>query len=347
MNRKKIILIICLLGVGIGLFFVFRFYQIFFWSNTTFENEYSYIFIDSDDTIDSLKIELNSFLKSTVDFDIAAEKKGYTKRILPGKYRIMKGMGNNQIINTLRSERLATRVVFNNQERLEDLVGRLSIQIEADSLELLTAFQDSIFLADKGFNKKNALTMYIPNSYDVFWDITPADFRKRMLDYHDLFWNEKRIAKARALKLNQKEVYILASIIQKESVQLKEQNRIAGVYLNRLKIGMKLQADPTVIFALKNETNDFRRIIKRVLYKDLGFKSLFNTYLYSGLPPGPITMPDISAIDAVLNSEEHDYLYFVASPLKPGYHLFAKNLKEHNKNKRVYTRWLRKQKIYR
>ena len=275
------------------------------------------------------------------------EKKGYTKRILPGKYRIKKGMGNNQIINTLRSEKLATRVVFNNQERLEDLVGRLSIQIEADSLDLLRAFQDSIFLSDKGFNKINALTMYIPNSYDVFWDITPADFRKRMLDYHDLFWNEKRIAKARALKLNQKEVYILASIIQKESVQLKEQNRIAGVYLNRLKIGMKLQADPTVIFALKNETGDFRRIIKRVLYKDLGFKSPFNTYLYPGLPPGPITMPDISAIDAVLNSEEHDYLYFVASPLKPGYHLFAKNLKEHNKNKKVYTRWLRKQKIYR
>jgi UPF0755 protein len=146
-NRKKIILFICLLGVGIGLFFVLRFYQIFFWSNTTFENEYSYIFIDRDDTIDSLKIELNYFLKSTVDFDIAAEKKGYSKRILPGKYRIMKGMGNNQIINTLRSERLATRVVFNNQERLEDLVGRLSIQIEADSLELLTAFQDSIFFS--------------------------------------------------------------------------------------------------------------------------------------------------------------------------------------------------------
>ena len=124
MNRKKIILFICLLGVGIGLFFVLRFYQIFFWSNTTFENEYSYIFIDSDDTIDSLKIELNLFLKSTFDFNIAAEKKGYTKRILPGKYRIKKGMGNNQIINTLRSEKLATRVVFNNQERLEDLVGR-------------------------------------------------------------------------------------------------------------------------------------------------------------------------------------------------------------------------------
>lgn len=347
MYRRKIILFICLLGVGIGLFFIFRLYQIFFWSNTAFENEYSYVFIDRDDTIDSLKLGLNPFLKSTVDFYKAAEKKGYTKRILPGKYRIKKGMGNNEIINILRSEKLVTRIVFNNQTRLEDLVGRLSIQIEADSLELLTAFQDSIFLADKGFNKKNALTMYIPNSYDVFWDITPADFRKRMLDYHDLFWNEKRIVKARALKLNQKEVYILASIIQKESVQLKEQNRIAGVYLNRLKLGMKLQADPTVIFALKNEADDFLRVIKRVLYKDLDFKSPFNTYLYGGLPPGPITMPDISAIDAVLYPEEHNYLYFVASPLKPGYHLFAKNLKEHNKNKKVYTRWLRKQKIYR
>ena len=347
MYRRKITLFICLLGVGIGLFFIFRLYQIFFWSNTVFENEYSYVFIDRDDTIDSLRLELNSFLKSTIDFYTAAEKKGYTKRILPGKYRIKKGMGNNEIINTLRSEKLVTRIVFNNQTRLEDLVGRLSIQIEADSLELLTAFQDSIFLADNGFNNKNALTMYIPNSYDVFWDITPEDFRKRMLDYYRFFWSEKRITKARPLKLNQKEVYILASIIQKESVQLKEQNRIAGVYLNRLKLGMKLQADPTVIFALKNEADDFRRVIKRVLYKDLGFKSPFNTYLYGGLPPGPITMPDITAIDAVLNPEEHNYLYFVASPLKPGYHLFAKNLEEHNKNKKVYTRWLRKQKIYR
>ena len=189
--------------------------------------------------------------------------------------------------------------------------------------------------------------MYLPNSYDVFWDITPQDFRKRMLDYHNLFWNKKRMNKAKDLNLSSKDVYILASILQKETIQSKEQNRIAGVYLNRLKIGMKLQADPTVIFALKKESDDFQRIIKRVLYKDLRTKSPYNTYRHEGLPPGPITMPDLSAIDAVLDYEKHNYLYFVASTINPGYHLFAKNLREHNKNKKVYTRWLRKQNIYR
>ena len=329
------------------MFFIFRFYQIFFWSNTIFENKNSFVFIDRDDDIDSLTIELKSLLKSTDDFILAAEKKGYNKRILSGKYRIKKGMGNNEIINTLRSQRLTTTVVFNNQERIEDLAGRIAIQIEADSLELLNAFQDPVFLSENGFKKVDALTMYLPNSYDIFWDITPQDFRKRMLDYHNLFWNKKRMNKAKDLNLSPKDVYILASILQKETIKSKEQNRIAGVYLNRLKIGMKLQADPTVIFALKKESDDFQRIIKRVLYKDLRTKSPYNTYRHQGLPPGPITMPDLSAIDAVLDYEKHNYLYFVASTTNPGYHLFAKNLREHNKNKKVYTRWLRKQNIYR
>jgi len=347
MYRRKIIILISLIGVVIGLSFIFRFYKIFFWSNTIFENKNSFVFIDRDDDIDSLTIELKSLLKSTDDFILAAEKKGYNKRILPGKYRIEKGMGNNEIINTLRSQRLATTVVFNNQERIEDLAGRIAIQIEADSLELLNAFQDPVFLSENGFNKVDALTMYLPNSYDVFWDITPQDFRKRMLDYHNLFWNKKRMNKSKDLNLSSKDVYILASILQKETIQSKEQNRIAGVYLNRLKIGMKLQADPTVIFALKKESDDFQRIIKRVLYKDLRTKSPYNTYRHEGLPPGPITMPDLSAIDAVLDYEKHNYLYFVASTINPGYHLFAKNLREHNKNKKVYTKWLRKQNIYR
>ena len=347
MYRRKIIILISFIGVGIGLFFIFRFYQIFFWSNTIFENKNSFVFIDRDDDIDSLTIELKGLLKSTDDFVLAAKKKGYSKRILPGKYRIKQGMGNNEIINTLRSQRLTTTVVFNNQERIEDLAGRISIQIEADSLELLNAFQDRVFLSENGFKKVDALTMYLPNSYDVFWDITPQDFRKRMLDYHNLFWNKKRMNKAKDLNLSSKDVYILASILQKETIQSKEQNRIAGVYLNRLKIGMKLQADPTVIFALKKESDDFQRIIKRVLYKDLRTKSPYNTYRHEGLPPGPITMPDLSAIDAVLDYEKHNYLYFVASTTNPGYHLFAKNLREHNKNKKVYTSWLRKQNIYR
>ena len=347
MYRRRLVVLVSLLGVGLGFFFVFRFYKVFFWNNTQFENDYSFVFIDRDDTIDSLSLQLNPLLKSTKHFLLASEKKGYSQKVLPGKYRLEKGMNNNEIINTLRSKRLTTRVIFNNQERLEDLAGRVSAQIEADSLELLNAFQDSAFLAEAGFNKENALAMYLPNSYDIFWHSTPEDFRKRMLNYYDLFWNEKRRKQAEKLNLTPIEVSILASIVQKESVQKEEQNRIAGVYINRLKKRIKLQADPTIIYALKKETGDFSKQIKRVLYKDLKIKSPYNTYQNRGLPPGPIVMPDLSAIEAVLNPEDHNYIYFVASPKKPGFHLFATNLWQHNKNKRVYTRWLDQQKLYR
>ena len=347
MYRRKLIVLISLIGVGFGFFFVFRFYKVFFWNNTQFENDYSFLFIDRDDTIDSLSLQLNPLLKSTKHFLLAAEKKGYTQRVLPGKYRLEKGMGNNEIINALRSKRLTTRVIFNNQERLEDLAGRVSVQIEADSLELLHAFKDSLFLAEAGFDKENALAMYLPNTYDLFWHSTPEDFRNRMLDYYQLFWNDERRKQAKKLNLSPIEVNILASIVQKESVQKEEQNRIAGVYINRLRNRIKLQADPTIIYALKKEADDFSKQVKRVLYKDLKIKSPYNTYRNRGLPPGPIVMSDLSAIEAVLNPEKHNYIYFVASPKKPGFHLFASSLRQHNKNKRVYTRWLDQQKLYR
>lgn len=347
MYRKKLVVLISLSGVGIGLFFVLRFYQIFFWSNTSFENKYSFVFIDHDDTIDSLSIQLKPLLKSIPNFRIAADKKGYSQRVHSGKYKLAKGMGNNDLINTLRSQRQTTQVIFNNQERLEDLVGRIALQIEADSISLLTSFQEQSFLDETGFTHENALAMYLPNSYDVFWDTSPDDFRQRMLDYYHAFWNKKRLEQAKNIKLSPIEVYILASIVQKESVQKEEQNKIAGVYLNRLRKGMKLQADPTVIYAVKKKTGDFSQVFRRVLYKDLRINSPYNTYRKRGLPPGPISMPDLSAIQAVLNPEKHNYLYFVVSPEKIGYHLFAEDLEEHNKNKKVYTRWLDRQKIYR
>ena len=199
MYRKKIIIIIILLGVGFGLFFIFKFHQIFFWDNTSFENKYSYIFIDSEDNIDSLAIELDPILKSTSNFLTVAKKKGYTKSIRIGKYRIENGMSNNDIVNALWSQRLTSNVVFNNQERLQDLANRISLQIEADSLELITAFQDPSFLTQNGFTLENALTMYLPNSYNVFWDSTPVEFMELMLKNYKLFWNKDRIKKAKKL----------------------------------------------------------------------------------------------------------------------------------------------------
>ncbi len=347
MYKRRVIVLLSLTLSIIGFYFFIRFYQVFFWSNTKFNNKYSFVFIDRDDNVDSLLTQLKPILKSLKDFTIVAEKKGYFFKIRPGKYKIKKSMSNNTIVNILRSERLTTKVIFNNQERLENLAGRISEQIEADSIELLNAFKDEKFLKLNGFSSTTALAMYLPNTYNLFWDVTVEDFRKRMLEYYNLFWNEERIQKANALKLNPIQVYILASIVQKESLRPEEQNKIAGVYINRLNKNMKLQADPTVIYAIKKKEDNFNKVIRRVLYKDLKLNSPYNTYRYSGLTPGPICMPNLSTIEAVLNPESHDYLYFVASPTNPGFHLFSKNLSEHNKNKRLYTKWLNSKKLFR
>ncbi len=347
MYRKKIVLVISLLGVFIGSYFVFNFYQIFFWSNTRFNNEASYVFIDNDDTIDSVAVQLEPILKSVDWFRIAAQKKGYSDRVKPGKFKLTSGLGNNEIINILRSQRLTVKVVFNNQERLEDLAERIATQIEPSKEELLDSFYDEAFLKENGFNQENALSMYLPNSYETYWEANPDTFRHLMLKNYELFWNTKRSDQAAALGLTPQQVYILASIVHKESVKVDEQARIAGLYLNRLQRGMKLQADPTVIYAIKKASSNFDQQIKRVLYKDLRLDSPYNTYKIKGLPPGPIAMPDLSAIEAVLNPEKHAYLYFVASPDNPGYHLFAKNLVQHNINKKAYVRWINQQKIYR
>lgn len=347
MYRRKIILFISLLGIAFGGYFIFYFYQVFFWNNTAFNNESTYVFIDNDDNIDSLSKELIPLLKSVDQFRVAAIKKGYANRVRSGKYKLEKGMGNNEIINLLRSKPLAVTVTFNNQERLEDLAGRIATQIAPDSIELLATFRDPQFLKERGFSELTALCLYLPNSYNLYWESSPEDFREKMWEYYQNYWNEERRAKAQALGLTPNEVSVLASIVKKESVKKEEQPRIAGVYINRLKRGMKLQADPTVIYAIKHASGNFDQIIRRVLLRDLKLDSPYNTYKNTGLPPGPIAMPDLHTIDAVLNAEQHQYLYFVASPSQPGYHLFAKTNQEHNQNKQEYTKWINEQKIYR
>ena len=347
MYKRKILTLSLLLITALGGFFTFRFYQVFFFETTTFENESAYLFLPKGADIYQVVESLTPLIKSADDFLLAAEKKGYTSRVRSGKYRIKRGMNNNEIINTLRGKGLTVNVVFNNQERLENLAGRISQQIDADSLSLLNAFQDATFLAENGFTLDTALAMYLPNSYQIYWDTTAEEFRDKMRSEYQRFWNQKRRTQAKALGLSPQQVITLAAIVQKETVKVDERPRVAGVYLNRLAKRMKLQADPTVIYALKQEENNFSKVIKRVLYRDLKIKNPYNTYKYKGLPPGPIAMPDLSSIQAVLNAEKHAYLYFVANPDQPGYHLFAKNLRQHNKNKARYVRWINAQKLYR
>ena len=347
MYKRKIGLAIVLFIAAFGLYFTYTFYRVFFLPNTTFNNETSYIFISTGSDIDALLIELAPLIKSTDDFRLAAEKKGYASRIRAGKYALDKGMSNNDIINHLRGKSLSVKVTFNNQERLEDLAGRLAQQLEADSLTFLTQMREEDFLTKNGFDQATALAMYIPNTYEFFWNVSPQYFQKRMLKQYEYFWTPKRRNAAQKQGLTPNEVSTLAAIVQKESLKNEERPLIAQVYLNRLKKKMRLQADPTVIYSLRKEQDDFSLVIRRVLRKDLKIESPYNTYLTKGLPPGPIAMPDISAIDAVLFPTPHKYLYFVSDPNKQGYHDFSTSLREHNRKARKYYSWLNQQKLYR
>lgn len=347
MYIKRILLTIVLVGLVAGGIFAYYVYSAIFSPNTAFNNDEATLYIRSDDGFEDVQKALEPLLSDATTFAQIAEKKGYSTNVKAGKYVIRKGMNNNDIVNSLRSNNIPVKVAFNNQETIANLAARISAQIEPDSLTLLTAFQDVEFLRESGFTADTKLAMYIPNSYEFFWNTSATQFRDRMLKEYQRFWNDDRMAKAKILKLEPTEVVSLASIVHKETAKIDERPRVAGLYLNRIRRGMLLQADPTVIYALKKHQNNFDLVIKRVLYKDLELDSPYNTYKYKGVPPGPITMPDISAIDAVLNAEKHDYLYMVANVENFGYHKFAKTGAQHNQNKVQYVRWINAQNINR
>lgn len=271
-----------------------------FSSNTKFEESELYVYIPTDSDYEAVKKIVAPYVEDIERFDAVANKKKYPNNVKPGKFLFKKGMNSNELINALRINN-EVKLSFNNQERLEDFAGRIGSEIEADSVSLLNAIKDSTFLNENGFNEENVLTMFIPNTYELYWNTTAVKFRDKMIKEYRNFWNDERIAKAKAQGLTPTEATILASIVHKESVKKDERPRIAGVYLNRLHKGILLQADPTVIYAVKKQSNDFKQVIKRVLNKDLQVASPYNTYYSSGLPPGPIAMPDITAIEAVLN----------------------------------------------
>ena len=343
---KKVTLIYIIIPFML-LLYSYSYYNTMHRDNTNFDEDSIFLYINSSDSIVNILDTINKKIKFPKTFLKAAKRMDYIENIKSGRFRVYKGSGNKEIINSLKFNNTSLTVTFNNQERIQDLAGRISKQISADSLSLLNAFFEKNFLVENGFNNFNLISMYIPNSYEFFWNVEPKIFRDKMLEEYNNFWNEDRIEKAKSIGLSKTEVIALASIVQKESVKLDERPVISRVYLNRLKKKMKLQADPTVIYSIKSYYNNFDTIIRRVLYRDLKLNSPYNTYKIKGLPPGPISMPDISSIDAVLNSRNHNYIFFVADPYNPGYHLFASKLSQHNKNKRVYTRWLNSKKIYR
>ena len=343
MYIKKILILIA----GIGLIFMgsfsFYIYKVMFMSNTSFDYDSVSLYIKTETSYEQLLDQIDSYLLNIEDFDVLAKRKKYSVRA--GKYQIRKGMSNNEIINSLRSNNITVNVLFNNIKNLNDLAGKLSNQIEADSLSFLSSFESDFFKL-KGFDDKNILSMYIPNSYNFFWNTNAEKFNERMFEEYTKFWQKNnRVDKANKIGLSKIEVMILASIVNEESKENVELPTIAGVYINRLNNNWKLQADPTVKFAAYQLDKYKNTIIRRVLNKHLRIDSPYNTYKNYGLPPGLISMPSIQAIDAVLNFEKHNYYFFAANPSKPGFHSFARTLSEHKKNARKYQKDLSKRGI--
>jgi UPF0755 protein len=308
-----------------------NYYLKYFKPNVTDNQEYLYIPTGSNFK-DVFSIIVNKdIVKDTISFLNAAQNMDYPVKVKAGRYRLTKDMSNRSLINMLKAgNQEPVNIAFQNVRLKHTLAGMISKKIESDSTSILGLLDSAAFVEKYGFNTENIYTMFIPNSYEIYWNSNAEKFFLRMHAEYLKFWNADRKAKASKINLSQANVSILASIVDSEALNDSEMPRIAGLYMNRLLKGMRLEADPTVIFA----ANDFT--IRRVLNKHLRINSPYNTYLNEGLPPGPITMPSINAIDAVLNYEKHDYIYMCAKEDFSGYHNYASNLSQHLQNARKF-----------
>jgi UPF0755 protein len=341
LKLRRFIAIFSLIFILGGTYYGYTAYQKIYVANTKFTQKEVAVYIPGGSDYDKAKELLMPYVEDMEKFDWVAGLKKYPENVKAGKFILTQGMSNNDIIGALRNP-VVVHVSFNNQETVQRLAGRLAQQIEPDSLQILQAFTDKAFLEENGLNEDNVLSIFIPNSYEFYWNTSATKVRDKMIKEYRKFWTPERNAKAAALGLTPLQVSALASIVHKETVKTDERPRVAGVYLNRLNKGMKLEADPTVIYSIKKQSGDFDQVIKRVFFKDLVIDSPYNMYKYTGLPPGPIAMPDITAIDAVLNPEKHNYIYFCASVTNFGYHEFAVTAAQHEVNRQKYVAWVEK-----
>lgn len=337
---KKVLLALVLAVIVTGGIFAYRFYSRYFAPNVT-ENE-PYLYIATGSTIDSVvnNLAVHKIVKDTATFRWAANKMDYPGRVKAGKYKLTKGMNNRQLINLLGGGfQEPVQLRFQNIRLKSDFAAFVASQLEPDSASFMHLFNNSQLAQQYGFSTDSFYCMFIPNTYEFFWNTSAEDFFNRMHVEYGKFWTDERREKAKALNLDPVQVSILASIVRGEALHNDEMPTIAGLYLNRLRKGMLLQADPTVIYAVHDFT------IRRVLNKHLSTDSPYNTYLYKGLPPGPINMPSIAAIDGVLNYKKHDYIYMCAKDDFSGYHNFAQTVSEHLVNARKFQQALNERNI--
>jgi UPF0755 protein len=318
--------------------------RMLFGNGVLFKGERSILIIPTgagyEQVLDSIYSNLH--IKNRSLFEWVSGKKKYPSLIKPGRYVISDNLSYLRFVDILRSgKQTPVSVTINNARTVWQLAGKVGGEIEADSLQIAEFLTDPSNYARDGFKRENIISVFIPNTYEFYWNTSASGFYNRMLKEYRRFWTDERTGKAGTRNMTRIEVSVLASIIDAETANSAEKPRIAGVYLNRLKLGMPLQSDPTIRFAL----NDFT--IKRILNKQLQTESPYNTYKHAGLPPGPIGCPTVEGIEAVLNAEKNDYLYFVAKADLSGAHNFSRTLTEHHKYAAEYQKELDRRKIFR
>lgn len=339
--RLRVVILICgLLIVS----FSFYIYQIFLTPNILIDkgDKEVELLIPHGATIETVRDSLKKkdMVHNHMSFFFLTRLLGYNEKVRPGRYVIKPKSANLQVIRKLkRGEQDPIKLTFNNIRLKNELSVALGDRLEFSKEEFDSLMNDTSLVNLYGFDTTTIMAMFIPNTYEVYWNTSAKKLFDRMHEEYKKFWNEERMQKAKDLNLLPIQVSILASIVEAETQKNVEKARIAGVYLNRLKVGMPLQADPTVKFAV----GDFA--IKRILEGHTKIDSPYNTYMYTGLPPGPINLPSVVSIDAVLNAEKHNFIYFCASPINPGFHDFAVTYNEHVNNANKYRKYLDDNKV--
>ena len=343
MKNKNFLAVGLIIGSMLVSSFSFYFWQVVYTPN---------ILIDKEDLVFNIPAGANfkyvqnslydlGIVNDLVSFSFLSKLKRYDKSIKPGSYLLQADMSNRDAINMLRSgDQVPIKLTYSNARSLEDLAAKIAGYLAFDSAAMMSSLSNSEVASSYGFTKETFMCMFLPNTYEVYITDQPVVILDRIYSAYKIFWNPERMAKAKVLNLTPEEVIVLASIVDAETNQMDEAPTVAGVYINRLNKNIKLQADPTLIFAMGDYT------IKRVLYEHMQVDSPYNTYKYAGLPPGPINLPSFAAIEAVLNYAKSDYLYFCANPDFTGNHIFARTLSQHNKNARLLHLALNKKKIY-
>jgi UPF0755 protein len=348
MSPQKIIKRLIYVFIVVVVFIGIRSYSLYhkaFVPNITVgtEDKINYLYIPTGSTYNDVMeiIKRDHLVSNQESFEWTARKKKYENHVYPGRYKVKNRMSNNELINKLRSgQQDPLNVTFNNIRTLEELSKKIATLLEINPYRLLDLMNSKAVQSKYGFNQNTMICMFVPNTYEFYWNTSEEKFLDRMFGEYKSFWNRSRNLKAENMKMSKEEIITLASIVDEETKKDSEKAVVAGVYINRLKKGIRLQADPTIIYAIGNFS------IKRVLRKHYEIDSPYNTYMYGGLPPGPICIPEISSIDAVLNYEDHDYLYFCAKPDFSGYHNFSKTLEQHNRYAQQYRRELNRMRVY-